>query len=423
MDKLVIIGGQKLSGKVKVSGAKNAALPILAATLLTDKEVILNNIPDLVDVDLMLGLLSILGKEIKREGKKVIILACKEGCYEAPYELVNQMRASIVVAGALLGKIGKAKVSLPGGCAIGARPVDLHLKGFENLGAKIILEEGYVNAASPDGLKGAEICLDFPSVGATENLIMASVLASGKTIINGCAKEPEIVDLANFLESLGAKISSAGTDRIEVRGVKALRGGEYTIISDRIEAGTYLVAGAITGSSITVKGADRGHLTALINKLKEAGVNVEEGSREIRVSPAGQILPVNIKTMPYPGFPTDMQAQMMALASLASGESVIMETVFENRFMHVDELNRMGADIKIEGHSAFIKGVSSLSGARVKATDLRAGAALVLAGLAASGTTEISELCHLDRGYERIVEKLVGLGARVERVKGEEDAS
>lgn len=416
MEKLVIIGGQKLSGRVKVSGAKNAALPILAATLLTDKEVILNNLPCLVDVDLMLELLSILGKEIKREDRKIIILACKAGCYEASYELVNQMRASIVVTGALLGKIGKATVSLPGGCAIGARPIDLHLKGFESLGAKIILEEGYVKAISPDGLKGAEICLDFPSVGATENLIMASVLASGKTVINGCAKEPEVVDLANFLNSLGARISFAGTDRIEIRGVAALGGGEYSIISDRIEAGTYLVAGAITGSRLTVKGADREHLTALINKLKEAGVGIEEDRQEIRVSSEGPILPLNIKTMPYPGFPTDMQAQMMALTSLACGESVIMETVFENRFMHVDELNRMGADIKIEGHSAFIKGVSSLSGARVKATDLRAGAALILAGLAANGTTEISELAHLDRGYERIVEKLAGLGARVERV-------
>jgi len=344
-------------------------------------------------------------------------LTTKVDHFLAPYNLVKTMRASFLVFGPLLARLGRARVSLPGGCAIGSRPVDLHLRGFEELGAEVSMGGGYTQVKR-DGLMGAEIYLDFPSVGATENLMMAATLAKGKTTIENAAKEPEIVDLANFLNKMGARIKGAGTDTIKIIGVKELQGTDYySIIPDRIEAGTYMIASAITRGDITLEGAKIEHLESLVTKLHEAGVEIKDEEGAIKVKARRRIKAVDVKTLPYPGFPTDMQAQFMALMSITSGISIITETVFENRFMHVSELARMGADIKIEGASAIVKGVKYLSGAPVMATDLRASAALVLTGLVAKGRTEISRIYHLDRGYERIVEKLSHLGAKIERIK------
>jgi len=414
LSKFIIEGRRKLSGKVKVSSAKNAVLPVLAATLLTRGESVIEDVPKLEDVNVMKEVITALGAKCTQKGKKFIINSADINSFEAPYELVRKMRASFLVMGPLLARFGKAKISMPGGCAIGSRPIDLHLKGFSALGAKINLGHGYVEATA-DQLVGTTIYLDFPSVGATENIMMAAVLAEGHTVIENAAKEPEIVDLANFLNSMGAKIRGAGTDIIKIEGVKELKGISYTVIPDRIEAGTYLVAGAITGSEIIVENVLSEHLKPVIAKLMECGCKIYEEEDKILIIGNERPNPVDIKTMPYPGFPTDMQAQMMAYLTLCKGTSMVIETVFENRFMHVEELKRMGAKIKIEGRSAVIEGVEKLTGAPVKATDLRAGAALIIAGLAADGVTEVLNSYHVDRGYENIIEKLSSLGARIER--------
>ncbi|MGB9812812.1 MAG: UDP-N-acetylglucosamine 1-carboxyvinyltransferase [Thermovenabulum sp.] len=414
MSKFIIEGRRKLSGKVKVSSAKNAVLPVLAATLLTQGESVIEDVPKLEDVNVMKEVITALGAKCTQKEKKFIINSADINSFEAPYELVRKMRASFLVMGPLLARFGKAKISMPGGCAIGSRPIDLHLKGFSALGAKINLGHGYVEATA-DQLVGTTIYLDFPSVGATENIMMAAVLAQGQTVIENAAKEPEIVDLANFLNSMGAKIRGAGTDIIKIEGVKELKGISYTVIPDRIEAGTYLVAGAITGSEIIVENVLSEHLKPVIAKLMECGCKIYEEEDKILIIGNERPNPVDIKTMPYPGFPTDMQAQMMAYLTLCKGTSMVIETVFENRFMHVEELKRMGAKIKIEGRSAVIEGVEKLTGAPVKATDLRAGAALIIAGLAADGVTEVLNSYHVDRGYENIIEKLSSLGARIER--------
>lgn len=414
MSKFIIEGRRKLSGKVKVSSAKNAVLPVLAATLLTQGESVIEDVPKLEDVNVMKEVITALGAKCTQKEKKFIINSADINSFEAPYELVRKMRASFLVMGPLLARFGKAKISMPGGCAIGSRPIDLHLKGFSALGAKINLGHGYVEATA-DQLVGTTIYLDFPSVGATENIMMAAVLAEGHTVIENAAKEPEIVDLANFLNSMGAKIRGAGTDIIKIEGVKELKGISYTVIPDRIEAGTYLVAGAITGSEIIVENVLSEHLKPVIAKLMECGCKIYEEEDKILIIGNERPNPVDIKTMPYPGFPTDMQAQMMAYLTLCKGTSMVIETVFENRFMHVEELKRMGAKIKIEGRSAVIEGVEKLTGAPVKATDLRAGAALIIAGLAADGVTEVLNSYHVDRGYENIIEKLSSLGARIER--------
>ncbi len=416
MEKIVITGGERLKGKVKISGSKNAALPIMAATLLTNGVTTLSNIPRLKDVITMARVLRTLGAKVEFKEGRLKIDTTNVDRFLAPYNLVKTMRASFLVFGPLLAKLGRARVSLPGGCAIGSRPVNLHLRGFEELGAEVSMGGGYTQVKK-DGLIGAKIYLDFPSVGATENLMMAAALAKGKTTIENAAKEPEIVDLANFLNKMGAKIKGAGTDTIGIGGVKELKGTDYSIIPDRIEAGTYMIASAITRGNITLEGAKIEHLESLITKLHEAGVEVEDKEEAIKVKVRRRIKSVDVESMPYPGFPTDMQAQFMALMSITPGMSIITETVFENRFMHVSELLRMGAEIKIEGSSAVVKGMKSLSGAPVMATDLRASAALILAGLVAQGKTEISRIYHLDRGYEKIVEKLSNLGAKIERIK------
>ncbi|HAV42737.1 TPA: UDP-N-acetylglucosamine 1-carboxyvinyltransferase [bacterium] len=418
MDKLVIAGGARLTGEVEVSGAKNAALPILAASLLCNEKVNLKNLPQLCDITTMFKVLDILGVKSCETEEEISIHPEGIDNFEAPYDLVKQMRASILVLGPLLGRFGKARVSLPGGCAIGSRPIDLHLKGLERLGTEIRIEGGYIEAKATR-LKGNEIYLDFPSVGATLNLIMAATLAEGETIIEEAAKEPEVVDLISFLNTMGAKIEGAGGDRLQITGVKELRGGTYKIIPDRIEAGTFMVAATITQGEILVKGANIEHLGAVVTKLEELGASIEKEADGICVASREIRHPIEIKTMPHPGFPTDMQAQFMALATITPGTSIITETIFENRFMHVSELNRMGADIIVEGNSAIIKGASRLFGASVMATDLRASAALVLAGLIAEGTTEVLRVYHLDRGYERIEEKLSRLGANIWRKKDE----
>lgn len=417
MPKIIVKKSGPLKGTVKVSGAKNSVLPIMAASLLAQDKCTLEEIPGLRDVDVMAEVLTSLGSDIKKNSDGILeINSAKIDNYEAPYDLIKKMRASFLVIGPLLARMGKARVSLPGGCAIGARPIDLHLKGLSALGAKINLGHGYVEATA-DKLIGDKIYLDFPSVGATENIMMAASMAEGQTIIQNAAEEPEIVDLANFLNSLGANIKGAGTDTIKIQGVKELGGSKHTVIPDRIEAGTYMVAAAITGGDITVKNALTDHLKPMIAKLKEAGAEIEENGDHVRVRAANGIKAIDVKTLPYPGFPTDMQSQFMALLSVAQGTSVIIETVFENRFMHVSELNRMGANIKIEGHSAVVQGVKALEGAQVRATDLRAGAALILAGLVAEGQTEISDIYHIDRGYVEIENKLKSLGANIERIE------
>ena len=417
MEKLIIRGGSKLTGTVRVSGAKNAVLPIIAAAMLGSSPSRLFEAPNLEDVRTISEVIEHLGVPVRQETDALYIDSSRLTAFEAPYELVRKMRASFLVMGPLLARLGKAKISLPGGCAIGTRPIDLHLKGFEAMGAEIDLGHGYVEARAPYGLKGARIYLDFPSVGATENILMAASMAHGQTILENPAEEPEIVDLANFLNAMGARIRGAGTNVIRIEGVNELRGCSHTVIPDRIEAGTYMVGAAITNGDVYIENALTEHLKPVVAKLKEAGVDIEEDTDGVRVRGTGSIKSVDIKTLPYPGFPTDMQAQLMALMTVARGTSIITETVFENRFMHVDELKRMGANIKIEGRSAVVEGVPRLCGCPVKATDLRAGAALVLAGLAAEGQTEIGCLHHIDRGYDGLVAKLQGLGADITRTE------
>lgn len=418
MEKLIVKGGNRLVGAVKTSGAKNAVLPIIAASILGTTPSHLDEVPMLEDVHTISEVLKCLGLAVECSPEKNVldIDSTEITSYEAPYELVRTMRASFLVMGPLLARIGKARISMPGGCAIGARPIDIHLKGFEALGVKIEQGHGYIEASAPEGLKGTSIYFDFPSVGATENIMMAASLAEGTTILENAAEEPEIVDLANYLNKMGAKIRGAGTDTIRIEGVDKLHGADYTIIPDRIEAGTYMIAAAMTGGDVVVENVLPEHQKPLIAKLREAGAVVEEDIDKVRVIGQNPLKAVSIKTLPYPGFPTDMQAQMMAMMVIAEGRSKVTETVFENRFMHVVELNRMGAQISTEGRSAVIDGPSKLTGCDVRATDLRAGAAMILAGLVAEGTTRIGDLHHIDRGYENIVAKLKKLGADIERV-------
>ncbi len=417
MDKIIISGRRRLEGDIRVSGAKNAALPILASVILGGGECTVTNVPRVVDVVTMGKLLGILGATVKVEGNRVAMKMDALRSSEAPYDLVRTMRASVVVLGPLLARWGEATVSLPGGCAIGSRPVNLHLAGFEKMGATVTVEHGYIKAKAPR-LKGARICLDFPTVTGTENLMMAACLADGTTVIENAAKEPEIVDLAAFLVKRGARITGAGSDMITMEGVKELRGADHEVIPDRIEAGTYLAAGAITGGDVCVKDCRPQHLEAVTAKLRETGAEVTESKESIRIKASTRLKSVDVKTYPYPGFATDMQAQMMALMCVTQGTSVITETVFESRFIHVPELQRMGAEIRVDGSHAVVTGTSALSGAPVMASDLRASAGLIVAGLAAEGETEIARVYHLDRGYERIEEKLNGLGAAIRRVPG-----
>ena len=418
MEKLIVKGGNRLVGAVKTSGAKNAVLPIIAASILGTTPSHLDEVPMLEDVHTISEVLKCLGLAVECSPEKNVldIDSTEITSYEAPYELVRTMRASFLVMGPLLARIGKARISMPGGDAIGARPIDIHLKGFEALGVKIEQGHGYIEASAPEGLKGTSIYFDFPSVGATENIMMAASLAEGTTILENAAEEPEIVDLANYLNKMGAKIRGAGTDTIRIEGVDKLHGADYTIIPDRIEAGTYMIAAAMTGGDVVVENVLPEHQKPLIAKLREAGAVVEEDIDKVRVIGKNPLKAVSIKTLPYPGFPTDMQAQMMAMMVIAEGRSKVTETVFENRFMHVVELNRMGAQISTEGRSAVIDGPCKLTGCDVRATDLRAGAAMILAGLVAEGTTRIGDLHHIDRGYENIVAKLKNLDADIERV-------
>lgn len=419
MERLIIRGGKRLSGTVKISGAKNAVLPVIAATLLgQDRETCLDEVPNLDDVRTISEVLRTLGVKVRHEPEngKLYVDASSIENITAPYDLVRKMRASFLIMGPLLARLGSAKISLPGGCAIGTRPIDLHLKGFEALGAKISIGHGYIEAVAHEGLKGAQIYLDFPSVGATENILMAAAMAEGQTVIENPAQEPEIVDLANYLNIMGAKIRGAGTNVIKVEGVKKLVARDYTIIPDRIEAGTYMIAAAMTQGDVYIANAISEHLKPVIAKLKEAGVKVIEDVDGIRVICDRRPRAVDIKTLPYPGFPTDMQAQFMAMLTISQGTSMVTETVFENRFMHVDELRRMGAKIKIDGRTSVVEGQEKLTGCQVKATDLRAGAAIVLAALVAEGETQVGYIHHIDRGYDNLVQKLVSLGADIKRV-------
>jgi UDP-N-acetylglucosamine 1-carboxyvinyltransferase len=404
-----------LKGNVRISGAKNAALPILAASLLGTEDIILEDVPKLKDVEIMCEVLTSLGSKVDYLDEGVIrINSAGISNYETSYELMSKMRASFLVMGPLLTRMGKTKNSMPGGCAIGTRPIDLHLKGFRALGATIDIDHGNIGAYT-EKLVGDKIYLDFPSVGATENIMMAATMAEGETIIDNAAMEPEIVDLSNFLNKLGADIKGAGTSTIRIKGVKKLGGARHSIIPDRIEAGTFMVAAAITGGDVVIENVINSHVKPIIAKLKEAGCTVEEGIDSIRVIGNSELKAIDIKTLPYPGFPTDMQAQFMALMTILKGTSMVIETVFENRFMHVDELKKMGADIKIDDRSAIINGIKQLKGAVVKASDLRAGAALVLGGLVADGITEIENVYHIDRGYDGIEAKFTGLGAVIYR--------
>ncbi len=418
MDKLLIRGGRPLHGELRVSGAKNAALPILAATLLASRPVVVRNLPHLHDVTTMIELLGCLGVQvIVDERLGVEVDASTITNFQADYELVKTMRASILVLGPLVARFGEAHVSFPGGCAIGSRPVDLHLKGLEAMGARIEVEGGYIHAYSDGRLHGAHIVMETVTVGGTENLLMAAVLADGQTILDNAAREPEVVDLANCLIAMGADISGHGTDRIVVNGVSDLHSCEYAVMPDRIESGTYLVAAAATGGSIVLRGAAPDSMDAILQKLKETGAAIEIDGDTIRLDMQGRRpLPVNIKTAPYPGFPTDMQAQFTALNTIADGASSVVETVFENRLIQTHEMNRMGAKIKIEGNTAFIQGQASLTGAPVMASDLRASASLVIAGLVAQGETLVDRIYHIDRGYECIEERMQSLGADIRRV-------
>jgi len=420
MAKIIIEGGNKLSGSIKVSGAKNAALPIMAGVILSTGPVELSNVPALNDVNTMDRVLQTLGTRVENAGGNVYRFdASGQINDEAPYELVKSMRASFFVMGPLLARLKKARVPLPGGCAIGVRPVNIHLKGFEALGATVSIEGGCAVAVA-DKLRGNKIMLDFPSVGATENLMMAATLAEGVTQIENSAQEPEIVDLANFLNTIGARITGAGSPTITIEGVEKLGGGRYRVMPDRIEAGTFAIMGAMTGGNVKVENCDPGHLHALINKLREMGVELDYDETSISVNAPARLKAVEIKTLPFPGFATDLQAQLMAAMCVANGTSSITETIFENRFMHVSELARMGASITIHDRTAVVHGVESLKGAPVSATDLRAGAAMVLAGLVAEGRTEVSQVFHIDRGYEDLVGRVRKLGARIERVEDPE---
>ncbi|MFD2215088.1 UDP-N-acetylglucosamine 1-carboxyvinyltransferase [Metabacillus endolithicus] len=420
MEKIIVRGGRRLNGTVQVEGAKNAVLPVIAASLLASEDKsIISNVPTLSDVYTINEVLRHLGADVHFENNQVIVDASKELSTEAPFEYVRKMRASVLVMGALLARNGHARVALPGGCAIGSRPIDQHLKGFEAMGASIKVGNGFIEAEVNGRLKGAKVYLDFPSVGATENIIMAAALAEGTTVLENVAKEPEIVDLANYINAMGGKIRGAGTGTIRIEGVETLKGINHSIIPDRIEAGTFMVAAAITGGDVLVKGAIPEHLTSLVAKMEEMGVKIVEEQEGLRVIGPEKLKSVDLKTMPHPGFPTDMQSQMMALLLCANGTSMITETVFENRFMHVEEFRRMNGDIKIEGRSVIINGPVKLQGAEVAATDLRAGAALILAGLCAEGHTRVTELKHLDRGYVNFHEKLASIGADIERVKEE----
>lgn len=421
MERIVVEKSPALKGRVRISGAKNAALPILAACLLGTEDIYLEEVPELQDVHIMCELLESLGSTVEKLGKgKLKINSSGLHEYRTPFELMNKMRASFLVMGPLLARLGKTENSLPGGCSIGARPIDYHLKGFRALGAQIQEDIGNITA-SCDRLKGDKIYLDFPSVGATENIMMAAVLAEGETVIENAAKEPEIVDLSNFLRKLGAKVTGAGTSTIRIDGVEKLGGARHSIIPDRIEAGTFMVAAAITGGDVLVENVITSHIKPVIAKLKESGCEIIEGGENVRVKGVAIPETIDIKTLPYPGFPTDMQAQFMAYMTQCKGSNVTIETVFENRFMHVDEFKKMGADIKIDGRSAVVVGPKRLKGTSVKASDLRAGAALILVGLVAEGKTTIRDIYHIDRGYEDIEEKFRGLGANVYRFEREED--
>jgi UDP-N-acetylglucosamine 1-carboxyvinyltransferase len=417
MDKMVIEGGRPLEGTVKIGGAKNAVLPILAATLLTRGRNIIEEVPNVRDVTTMIRLLTHLGAQVESYADEKIILdtSCANNT-EAPYDLVSTMRASCLVLGPLLAKLGRARVSLPGGCAIGARPIDLHIKGLQAMGAKVWLEKGYVHGTA-EGLKGVQFYFDTVSVTGTANLMMAASLADGETVLENAAKEPEVVFLADILNQAGAKITGQGTDMITIQGVSSLKPIECRIFPDRIEAGTYMIAAAITQGEVLIENCTPQHVEPIILKLQEAQVDVTVEGSSIRVRGERPLLAVNARTHPYPGFPTDIQAQFMALMTLARGQSIIIETVFENRFMHVAELKRMGAEITLDGHTAIINGVQSLSGAPLMATDLRASASLVLAALAAKGQSVISRIYHIDRGYASMETKLSNLGARIQRVK------
>jgi UDP-N-acetylglucosamine 1-carboxyvinyltransferase len=416
VDKLVIKGGKKLAGEVRISGSKNASLPIFVATILAPGLNRIGNVPFLRDINTTIKVLESLGAIIEGNGNLVKIDSAGIHNHEATYDLVKTMRASVLVLGPLLARFGKARVSLPGGCAIGARPINLHLKGLQALGAEINLEHGYVEAEAKR-LKGARINFDISTVGGTEHLMMAAATAKGETVLENAAREPEIDDLAQVLNLMGAHIEGAGTDTIRIQGVNELSPVSYSVMPDRIEAGTFMIAAAITGGDVKILGMKPEHLDALIFKLQDAGVEITSRDNVVRVKAPRKLRSINIKTRPYPGFPTDMQAQFMALMCVADGASVISENIFENRFMHVSELLRFGADITTEGNSATVKGVKKLSGAPVMATDLRASASLILAGLAADNITEISRIYHLDRGYESIEKKLAGLGADIQRIK------
>lgn len=424
MEKIIVRGGNRLQGAVQVEGAKNAVLPVIAASLLASEgKSIIRDVPQLSDVFTISEVLRHLNAEVTFLENEITVDASRELSIETPFEYVRKMRASFLVLGPLLARTGKARVALPGGCAIGSRPIDLHLKGFEAMGAKVDVGNGFIEASVSGRLHGAKIYMDFPSVGATQNIMMAASLADGQTVIENCAKEPEIVDLANFLNEMGANVKGAGTGTIKIEGVEKLHAADHTIIPDRIEAGTFMVAAAITKGNVLVKGAVPEHISSLIAKLEEMGVTIIEEENGVRVIGPETLKAVDIKTMPYPGFPTDMQSQMMALLLCAEGTSVITETVFENRFMHVEEFRRMNADLKIEGRSVIVNGPCNLQGAEVAATDLRAAAALIIAGLAAKGITRVTELKHLDRGYLNFHLKLAALGADIERVDDEAEVA
>ncbi|HYD19001.1 MAG TPA: UDP-N-acetylglucosamine 1-carboxyvinyltransferase [Patescibacteria group bacterium] len=426
MDKIRIIGGQQLNGDIEISGAKNAALPLMIASILTDQPLELNRVPDLKDVLSLNELLEELGVTAQYDSrtKKLFLNGAQITSTEAPYEFVRKMRASILVLGPLVARMGIAKVSLPGGCAIGTRPVDLHIEGLKRLGAEIELNEGYILAKAPNGLTGAPIHFTKVSVGATENLMMAAALAKGTTVLTNAAREPEIVDLGECLIKMGAEIEGLGTDRITIQGKKFLRGTEHSVIADRIEAGTFAVAAAMTGGKVTLKHCDMHHLEYLTQPFQKAGVDVLASGSDVTIERKRERLQgFDIMTEPYPGFPTDLQAQMMSMLTVAEGAGMITETIFENRFMHVPELARMGADITVHGSSALVRGVKRLKGAPVMATDLRASVSLILAGLVADGATSVSRIYHLDRGYEDIVGKLTRVGAKLERMADKEEAA
>lgn len=423
MQSIRVTGGNPLSGTVTVGGAKNSGLKLMAAALLAPGVTAIHNMPDIADVDTMCEVIGGLGAPVRRDGHSLVIDAAAVDSFEAPYEIVAKMRASIIVLGPLLGRLGRARVAMPGGCNIGSRKIDLHLRGLSQLGAQIASEHGYIEATAPHGMHGASIALDFPSVGATENLLMAGAAARGTTVIENAAREPEIQDLIAFLNAMGARIEGAGTSTITIEGVSAFSPVTHRVVGDRIEAGTFLVAAALCGGPVTVAGVKPEHLDLVLAKLAAAGAEIATGLDEVTLYRGVPIRPVDVATLPYPGFPTDMQPQFMTLMAVANGTSVITENVFESRFMFADELGRMGADITIEGHRALVRGAAGLSGAPVISPDLRGGAALVLAGLAAEGATTVGDIHHIMRGYESFVDKLAGLGADIALIESDEGES